>query len=111
MTGAELVTYLKQSKHRVTASTTRLRQSWPNVGKRIHITTYVFDHEGQRRYPRPVFALGDYPDAQRPKPDRKATRRRYDEKRKAMVTNNFVFNLARQTHKVTIGKLAKEAAL
>lgn len=111
MTAAELVVHIGQTKHRVAAATSRLRKAWPITPKRIHITSYVFDHEGQRDYPRPVFALGNYPDATRPKTNRKEIKRRYEARRKARVTNNFVFNLGRQTHKVTVSNLAKGAQL
>ena len=73
MTAAELNQHLKETKHRIAAATSRLRRAHLNTPKRIHVTTYVFDHEGQRCYPRPVFALGDKPDARRPKPDKKAS--------------------------------------
>lgn len=96
MTSAELVVHLGQTKHRIGAAVNRLRQEWPNTPKRIHITQYVYDQEGQRRYPRPVFALGDFPDAKRPLRDIKANKRRYEHSVKMRGTTNFVFNLAKQ---------------
>jgi hypothetical protein len=96
MTSAELVVHLGQTKHRIGAAVNRLRQEWPKTPKRIHITQYVYDQEGQRRYPRPVFSLGDFPDAKRPAPDIRANRQRYEKRVKLRGTTNFVFNLAKK---------------
>ena len=102
MTAAELNQHLKETKHRIAAATSRLRRAHLNTPKRIHVTTYVFDHEGQRCYPRPVFALGDKPDARRPKPDKKAIKQRYEEKVRRQRTTNFVFNLARPMRQAVV---------
>lgn len=34
--------------------------------RRVHIERWQFDHPGQNRYPRPVWALGDLPNASKP---------------------------------------------
>lgn len=99
MTAAELNAHLKETKHRIAAATNRLRKEQRTKPKRIYVTHYVFDHEGQRRYPRPVFALGNFPDARRPKSDKKEIKRRYEDKVRRQRTNNFVFNLGRAARK------------
>lgn len=66
----------------------------PAYPKRIYICQWVYDQEGQKRYPRPMYALGDTPDAPRPKADPRANDKRRRDKRRVMKTTNSVFNLA-----------------
>lgn len=66
----------------------------PAYPKRIYICQWVYDQEGQKRYPRPMYALGNFPDAERPVADRKANDKRRRDKRRVMRTTNSVFNLA-----------------
>jgi hypothetical protein len=61
--------------------------------KRIHIADWVYAHDDARRYPRPVFALGDRLDKPRPKADIKANKRRHDAKKHKMHRMNSVFNM------------------
>lgn len=84
----------KQTLHKVLRAMQRptLRPVGP---QRIYIHSYVFDQEGQKRYPRAMFALGAYADAPRPVSDEKATQKRYRDKRRAHTTMNSVFNLAK----------------
>jgi len=62
--------------------------------KRIHIADWSHAHDGARRYPRPVFALGDKPDKAKPKSDIRAIRARYEAKKNRMFRMNSVFNMA-----------------
>lgn len=64
--------------------------------KRIHIVRYDVDHFGARRYPRPVYALGDAPDKRKPRRDTKARKREYYHRIKGRATMNSVFNLGLQ---------------
>lgn len=66
----------------------------PVYPKRIYIYQWVYDQEGQKRYPRPMYAIGDRPDAPRPVADPKANDKRRRDKRRVMRTTNSVFNLA-----------------
>lgn len=94
MTMAELVDLTGIDKHNAAAILKGLCTPSARKVKRVYIERYVFDHEGARRYPRAVYAVGDKPDAVRPKSNYKATRQRYREAKKVRLKANFVFNLA-----------------
>jgi hypothetical protein len=73
-----------------------LCQVRPTNPRRAHISGWVFDMEGEQSYPRAVYALGDLPNAKRPKPKTRAeVLRRYRAKRKAKYQFNSIFNIAR----------------
>ena len=93
MTRAEICRRLGREKDKVAATVTRLHRRTPAVGKRIHICEYVYDMEGERYYPRAVYALGDKLDAKKPKADQLEVKRRYRERHKKRYTANSVFNL------------------
>jgi hypothetical protein len=78
----------------VSSIVSRMSRASARLPKRIYVSAYTYDHEGQRSYPRAIYALGDKPDAKRPVPDPNANKRRYNAKVKAKHTANFVFNLA-----------------
>jgi len=63
------------------------------VPKRLYIERWILDAEGQKLYPRAVYALGDKPCAKRPKPDRVSVQRRYRQKLYSKYKANSVFNL------------------
>lgn len=94
MTRAEMSQHLHIDRRNLASAVTRMIRSSPRLPRRIHILSYVSDMEGQRVYPRAVYALGDKPDAKRPVSDTKAIKRRYNAKVRARNTANFVFNLA-----------------
>lgn len=94
MTRDEITQHLGIVKSQISPVVSRLNRATPRAGKRIHILRYVYDQEGQRTYPRAVYAIGDREDARRPKPDPQGAKRRYNAKRKKANTMNFVFNLA-----------------
>ena len=93
MSRAEICSRLGVEKFVSSAIVSRLNRAWPKTPKRVYVSHYVYDMEGERRYPRAVFALGDLPDAKRPKANRLEVRRRSDQKKRALRTQNFVFNL------------------
>ena len=66
----------------------------PMLPKRVYIAEYVYDQEGMKRYPRPLYALGNYPDAKKPERDTKLNQRRYRARKLSRRTTNSVFNLA-----------------
>ena len=94
MTRAEICKQLKRDKDDIAAVVTRLHKRSPDAGKRVYVKEYVYDMEGERYYPRAVYALGDKPDAKKPIADQLAVKRRYWERRKLRFTANSVFNLA-----------------
>lgn len=93
MTRQEVCVHLGVDREHVSAIITRMTKDTPITGKRLYVQSYVYDSEGQKRYPRAVYAAGDKPDAKRPKPDVKETRRRYNANLRKRMTGNSVFNL------------------
>lgn len=93
MTRAELCQHIGRERSEVASVVSRMAREGKTVPKRLHITQYIFDQEGERRYPRAVYAMGNYPDARAPGPQKAANKRRYDAARRAKWTGNSVFNL------------------
>ncbi len=93
MTRHDICDVIGSDRMYISAILTRMTKACKTIPKRIYITRYVYDQEGLRRYPRPVYAVGDKPDAKRPKADPKANRRRYDENLRKRLTGISVFHL------------------
>ena len=93
LTRHEVCAYLGIDRAHVSAIITRMTKATKVAGKRLYVESYVYDSEGQKRYPRAVYAAGNKPDAKRPKPDHKETRRRYNANLRKRMTCNSVFNL------------------
>ena len=68
--------------------------------KRIHIADWTFAHDDARRYPRPVFMLGDKPDKAKPKPNLRENRRRSETNRNTPFRMNSVFHMAMPRDKI-----------
>lgn len=100
MTRAEIDTAMKEEKAYVSPAISRLHKTLPTFGKRIYIVGYVYDNEGSRRYPRARYAVGDQPDAPKPKSDKVANKRRYEQSRLTKFRNNNVFNLGKSRDKI-----------
>ncbi|CAB4151767.1 hypothetical protein UFOVP601_33 [uncultured Caudovirales phage] len=94
MSRAEICARLNLDKERSSAVVSRLNKPGARTPKRVYVCAYVYDMEGERYYPRAVFALGDLPDKPKPKVDLLAVRKRSREKLKKLRTANFVFHLA-----------------
>lgn len=95
MTRAEMCQQLGMDRMTLSAVVTRMNRPGKTYPKRVYVTGYVFDHDGKRRYPRAVYALGDAPDAKRPRSNVKENKRRYREAEKLRMTMNSVFHLGR----------------
>jgi hypothetical protein len=93
MSRAEIEVFVGIPKESISAIVSRLHKSTPRMGKQIYISHYIYDAEGQRRYPRAVYNLGALPDVPKPKSNPKETKRRYLQGVKAKYTMNSVFNL------------------
>lgn len=93
MSRSEICDHLGRDKEAVASIVSRLSTRSPNRGKRIHISAYVYDMEGERRYPRAVYALGDKPDKPKPKPDPQANKARYWANKVSRIKTNSVFHL------------------
>ena len=92
-TSAEVAAELKLDRMNVATIMSRMRRPGPVAPKRIYVMRYIHDHLGNRRYPRPVYALGDLEDAKKPRSDKSEVRRRYRQNLRKRMTGNSVFNL------------------
>lgn len=94
MTLQEMVAYTGFTKSACSHALCDLNKPSPRLPKRAYILEWVYDHEGQKNYPRAVFGWGNYPDAQKPKRDTKLIQKRYRQRKLMKMTTNSVFNLA-----------------
>ena len=92
MSRAEIAKALGMERTAVSAIITRMRMPTKKFPKRIYISTYVYEADGLRYYPRAVYALGDKKDARKPKASRLEVRRRYDQRVRMRMTGNSIFN-------------------
>lgn len=96
ITAMELAEYLGITRYDAHAVLNRMNKRTKTGLKRIHVVRYIDDHDGARTYPRAAFAIGDKPDAKKPKADQLAVKRRYYARLKSRTTMNSVFNLGLQ---------------
>lgn len=96
ITGVELAEHLGIDI-RVAHGTLKRLSTRTRAGlKRMYIMRWDSDHQGAKRYPRPVYALGDQLDARKPKADQLARKREYYHRVKGKTLMNSVFNLGKQ---------------
>jgi len=93
MTAKEICDHIRIKRDGVSTILTRMRRDLPTTPKRVYVVRYVYDAEGLRRYPRPVYALGTEADAPKPKAPTPENRKRYRERLRLRMTANSVFNL------------------
>lgn len=93
MTRAEMCQQLGLDRMSLSAVVTRMNRPGKTYPKRLYVMGYVHDHDGKKRYPRAVYALGELPDAKRPRSDARANKKRYREGLKLRMTANSVFHL------------------
>ena len=94
MTGAEISEMTGMSRFLTSATVGKMVKALPKRPQRIHIKKWVEDHFKQRRYPRAVYAIGPGPNAPKPKADQNARKREYYARKKAILKNSSIFNLA-----------------
>lgn len=58
MTGADLCEHLGNPINSVSTALSRMIKTTPKHPQRLHISGWVWDHEGQRAYPRAQYSLG-----------------------------------------------------
>jgi len=80
MTRGEMCAHLRLTRQECAAIFSRLTrpQLRPPGPRRVHVFAWVYDgDDGERRYPRAVYAIGDAPDKPKPRSNSKANRKRY----------------------------------
>lgn len=94
MTAREISEHLEISKDQASALCGQLVKRLPTLGRRAHIKRWDMEAIGERKFPRPVYALGDLPDAPRPRRKSGAARTQaWRDKKRKLHKMNFVFNL------------------
>jgi hypothetical protein len=93
MTRADLERHLGMTKDQFGGCLTRMTRDLPLAPQRIHVASYVYDQEGQRRYPRAVYAYGPGENKPKPKADTKKNRMLYYRRSLNRIRNASVFNL------------------
>lgn len=100
MTAQEFAEWADISRYDAHAVLNRMNKRTKAGDKRIHVIDWTYGHDDARRYPRPVYALGDRIDKPKPKADVAANRRRYEQGKNKMYRMNSVFNLAMTRDKI-----------
>lgn len=100
LTAQAFADYADISRYDAHAVLNRMNRRTKAGVKRIYVSTWTYDYDNARRYPRAVFKLGDKRDKARPKPDVRENRRRSETKRSTMMRTNSVFNLALTREKI-----------
>jgi len=100
ITAQEFADYADIDRYAAHAVLNRMIKRTKAGEKRAYIAGWVHSHDGARRYPRAVFALGDKPDNLRPKPNIGENRRRSEAKRNAKFRMNSVFNMGLNRHSI-----------
>lgn len=93
MSTCELSEEMGRDRMFISAVLSRMRRPTKTMPKRLYVIRYIDKVESARAYPRAVFALGDKKDAQKPKADKRASRKASDQRRRMRNTMNSVFNL------------------
>lgn len=100
ITAQEFADYADIGRYDAHAVLNRMSRRTKAGEKRLYIADWVYAHDGARRYPRAVYALGDKVDKPRPKPDVRENRRRSEHKAIKAVRMNSVFNMGLTRDKV-----------
>lgn len=93
LTSAEICTELGFNRSQGGAILSRMNKAGAMMPKRIYKVKYIYEHEGQRRYPRSVYALGDLPDAKKPKANPAQNSKRYRARANKKVASVFHLGL------------------
>ena len=93
LTAQEFADYADIGRYDAHAVLNRMNKRTKAGDKRIHIADWTYAHDDARRYPRPVFMLGDLPDKPKPKPNLRENRRRSEHKTAQAIRMTSVFNM------------------
>lgn len=99
MTVAELSNHLGVTLGNAGGVLTRLMRTSVWKPRRVYIQEYVYDQEGQRHFPRAVYAPGSKKDAQKPLVDKAAIAARYRNIDANRLKLNSVFHMGLSTRK------------
>lgn len=94
MTAQEFADYADIGRYDAHAVLHRMNKRTKAGEKRIYIAAWTYGHDDARRYPRPVFMLGDNEDKKKPKPNIRLNRQRSEHKSIKAIRMASVFNLA-----------------
>ncbi len=100
ITAQEFADYADIGRYDAHAALAKMNKRTKAGVKRIHVAGWTYGHDDARRYPRPVFMIGDLPDKPRPKPSVRENRRRSEAKRNKTLRMNSVFNMALTRDKI-----------
>ncbi len=100
ITAQEFADYADIGRYDAHAVLNRMSKRTKDGVKRIYVADWTYGHDDARRYPRPVFMIGDLPDKPKPKPDLRDNRRRSEASRNKTLRMNSVFNMALTRDKI-----------
>ena len=100
MTAQEFADYADIGRYDAHAVLNRINKRTVSGKKRIHIADWTYAHDDARRYPRPVFMLGDAIDKPKPKPNIRENRKRSEHKRNNIIRATSIFNMAMPRNKI-----------
>lgn len=92
MTMADVMNETGLNKNSASRALVDLIKDSKRIKKRAYVKEWVYDQEGQRRYPRAVYAWGNKPDKEKPKEDKSVTQKRHRTKKRMLRAVNSVFN-------------------
>ena len=93
LTAQEFADYADIHRYDAHAVLNRMNRRTKAGEKRIHIADWTDSYDDARRYPRPVFMLGDKPDKPKPKPNLRENRKRSEHKTLKAIRMTSVFNM------------------
>ncbi len=100
ITAQEFADYADIGRYDAHAVLNRMSKRTKDGVKRIYVADWTYGHDDARRYPRPVFMIGDLPDKPKPKPNVRENRRRSEAKRNKTLRMSSVFNMALTRDKI-----------
>ena len=100
ITAQEFADYADIGRYDAHAALKKMNTRTKDGVKRLHIADWSYSHDSARRYPRPVFMIGDLPDKPKPKPNVRENRRRSEAHRNKTLRMSSVFNMALTRDKI-----------
>lgn len=114
MTSAEIADAIGVNRHLASQIMLKLIKKSQKCPQRAYIRQWVYDHQGQRKYPRAVYAIGARPNAPKPARDQLARKKEYEARKKSILKTSSVFRLAVSLkclrYQSTPGKKTKSSA-